>query len=148
AQTAAPARPVPPAAPTPRGGRRRRAVPGQDDLFDAPPAAAAAPDPAWVDTLLASPAYAAQKRLAARIAPADEELRRFLLALDSRGGKLSKSALAQRLGLPMVRIEGFLSAVRRVLNVDRSAVISVDPAAGTVELNLSLLRVQFQLEAG
>jgi hypothetical protein len=35
-----------------------------------------------------------------------------------------------------------------VLNVDRSAVISVDPAAGTVELNLSLLRVQFQLEAG
>jgi hypothetical protein len=91
--------------------------------------------------------YAEQKQLAARIAPADEELRRFLLALESRGGKLSKTALAQRLGLPLVRIGGFLSAVRRVLNVDRAGVVSVDEAAGVVELNRSLLDVQFQLKA-
>jgi hypothetical protein len=145
------ASPEPPATPVPavpRTGRRRMAAPGQDDLFAAPPAPAAPAEPAWVDALLSSPVYAAQKRLAARIAPTDEDLRRFLLALDSRGGKLGKTALAQRLGLPMVRIEGFLSAVRRVLNVDRSAVVAVDPAAGMVELNLSLLRVQFQLEAG
>jgi len=140
--------PAPPATPAPRGGRRRKAAPGQDDLFDVPPPPAAPSEPPWVGALLASPVYAAQRRLAARIAPADEELRRFLLALDSRGGKLGKSALAQRLGLPMIRIEGFLSAVRRVLNVDRSAIVAVDPAAGTVELNLSLLRVQFQLGAG
>jgi hypothetical protein len=148
AQPPAPARPDPPAAPAPRGGRRRKLAPGQDDLFDAHPSAAVPSEPVWVYTLLASPVYAAQKRLAARIAPADEELRRFLLALDSRGGKLSKTALAQRLGLPLVRIEGFLSAVRRVLNVDRSAIVAVDPAAGTVELNLSLLRLQFQLGEG
>ncbi|NCC41479.1 MAG: hypothetical protein EOM21_19050 [Gammaproteobacteria bacterium] len=80
------------------------------------------------------------------MAPTDDDLRRFLLALDSRGGKLGKSALAQRLGLPMIRIEGFLSLARRVLNVDRAAVIAVDSTTGTVELNLPLLRLQFQLE--
>lgn len=80
------------------------------------------------------------------MAPTDDDLRRFLLALDSRGGKLGKSALAQRLGLHMIRIEGFLSLARRVLNVDRAAVIAVDPTTGTVELNLPLLRLQFQLE--
>jgi hypothetical protein len=47
--------------------------------------------------------------------------------------------------MPMVRIGGFLSAVRRVLNVDRSAVVSIDEAAGEVELNRGLLDLQFQL---
>jgi hypothetical protein len=124
-------------------GKRRKAPGPQGDLFLAlatPPA-----DDGWVERLLASAVYAEQKRLAARIAPADEDLRRFLLALDSRGGKLGKTALAQRLGMPMVRIGGFLSAVRRVLNVDRSPVVSIDEAAGEVELNRGLLDIQFQI---
>jgi hypothetical protein len=121
----------------------RKATGPQGDLFLAlatPPV-----DPGWVERLLTSPVYAEQKRLAARIAPADEDLRRFLLALDSRGGKLGKTALAQRLGMPMVRIGGFLSAVRRVLNVDRSAVVAIDEAAGEVEFNRELLDLQFHL---
>ncbi|NCA69212.1 MAG: BREX-2 system phosphatase PglZ, partial [Sphingobacteriia bacterium] len=130
----------------PRAGRRRKTAPGQDDLFATQTPAPAPSEPPWLDALLASPVYAAQKRLAARMAPTDDDLRRFLLALDSRGGKLGKSALAQRLGLPMIRIEGFLSLARRVLNVDRAAVIAVDSTTGTVELNLPLLRLQFQLE--
>ncbi len=138
--------PEPAAVQTPRDGRRRKTTPGQDDLFAIQTPAATPSEPPWLDALLASPVYAAQKRLAARMAPTDDDLRRLLLALDSRGGKLGKSALAQRLGLPMIRIEGFLSLARRVLNVDRAAVIAVDSTTGTVELNLPLLRLQFQLE--
>jgi hypothetical protein len=44
-----------------------------------------------------------------------------------------------------MRIGGFLSGARRVLNVDQSAVLSVDEASGTVELNQGLLAVQFQI---
>jgi hypothetical protein len=129
-------------APVP-SGKRRKAPGPQGDLFL--PLAIPPADDHWVEQLLASAVYAEQKRLAARIAPADEDLRRFLLALDSRGGKLGKTALAQRLGMPMVRIGGFLSAVRRVLNVDRAAVVSIDEAAGEVELNRGLLDLQFQI---
>lgn len=125
-------------------GKRPKAAPCHDDLFATPPPVSLADS--WAERLLASPIYAEQKRLAARIAPGDEDLRRFLLALDSRGGKLGKTALAQRLGMPLVRIGGFLSAVRRVLNLDRAAVVIVDEAAGTVELNRNLLEVQFQLD--
>ena len=125
-------------------GKRRKAPTPQADLFPTVPAQPAAD--AWVDRLLASPVYAEQKRLAARIAPVDDELRRFLLALDGRGGKLSKTALAQRLGMPLVRIGGFLSAVRRVLNVDRAGVVTVDEAAAVVELSRGLLDAQFQLK--
>jgi hypothetical protein len=40
---------------------------------------------------------------------------------------------------------GMLSAVRRMLNVDQAAVLTVDEAAGVVELNIALLQQQFQL---
>ena len=140
-QAQAPAAPRTAPAPTP--GRRRKGSERQTELVLTPTPGSAGAD--WVDRLLASPVYADQRRLAARIAPGEADLRRFLLALDSRGGKLGKTALAQRLGMPMVRIGGFLSAVRRVLNVDRSAVVSVDEAAGVVELNRDLLDIQFHL---
>jgi hypothetical protein len=38
-----------------------------------------------------------------------------------------------------------LSAARRVLNVDQAAVLQVDEAAGTVELNRVLLMQQFRI---
>ncbi len=66
--------------------------------------------------------YQQQKQLAARVAPMDQDMRRLLEMLDSRGGKLSKAALAQRLDLPLVRLSGFVNAARRVLNVDQSGI--------------------------
>ncbi|MCW5587259.1 MAG: hypothetical protein KIS75_14090, partial [Chromatiales bacterium] len=57
----------------------------------------------------------------------------------------SKTALAHRLSLPEVRVGGLLSAVRRLLNVDQAAVLSVDETTGTIELNLALLQQQFRL---
>jgi hypothetical protein len=72
-------------------------------------------------------------------------MRLLLEALSERGGKLSRAALANWLSLAEVRMGGLLSAVRRMLNVDQAPVLTVDEAAGSVELNLTLLRQQFRL---
>jgi hypothetical protein len=47
--------------------------------------------------------------------------------------------------MPLVRVSGFVNAARRVLNVDQSAVLSLDETSGIVELNRELLGVQFRL---
>lgn len=99
----------------------------------------------WIGDLLASPIYASQRQLAARVALQDDKMRLLLEALAERGGKLPRAALANRLALAEVRMGGLLSAVRRVLNVDQAAVLSVDEAAGSVNLNITLLLQQFQL---
>ena len=102
----------------------------------------------WIDALLASAVYASQRQLAARVALPEPQMRRLLEALAERGDKLSRAALAQRMAQPEIRMGGLLSAVRRVLNVDRAEVLSVDDASGTVELNRTLLIQQFQLPDG
>lgn len=130
---------------TPSRPVARKALPGQSDMFSAPPEIRDAPSEDWIARLLASPVYASQRQLAARVAVADDKMRLLLAALDERGGKLSRAALAQRLTLPEIRLGGFLSAVRRVLNVDQALVLAVDDSAGTVELNRALLDEQFRL---
>ena len=125
------------------------AATAQDQLFDA----TLAPIPEtstlqvqdWITTLLQSPLYASQRALAARVALPDDQVRALLNALTERGGKLSKAALAQRVSAPEMRLTGMLSAARRVLNVDQAAVLQVDEAAGTVELNRVLLMQQFRI---
>lgn len=131
-----------------RSSVRRPVAEGQGALFEldlpmqAPPAPAAGH---WVDALLASETYAAQRRLAARVALPDEQMRLLLVALEQRGGKLSRTAAAQRLAVPEMRLSGILAAVRRVLNVDQAPVIELDETAGMIELNQSLLMKQFRL---
>ena len=148
-----PAEPIAGTAPVKRAAPRR-AVPDpqpQAALFgpdEAPILVQHAPaaDPIdWIAALLASPVYASQRQLAARVALPDTQMRRLLEALAERGGKLSRAALAQRLGVPEMRLGGLLSAVRRLLNVDQSAVLVVDETAGTVDLNRPLLLQQFVL---
>lgn len=122
---------------------------GQPQLFapdELPPAPAPAPaSPDWISTLLSGSIYASQRQLAARVALPDDKMRLLLTALSERGGKLSRTALAQRLSLPEIRLGGMLSAVRRMLNVDQAPVLMVDDATGTVELNITLLLQQFRL---
>ncbi len=103
------------------------------------------PSSDWVSELLASAVYASQRQLAARVALPDDQMRRILRALDERGGKLGKAALAQRLALPEMRVAGVLSVARRLLNVDQTAILTVDESAGVVDLNRELLMLQFQL---
>ncbi len=99
----------------------------------------------WIALLLSSSIYASQKQLAARVALPDDKMRLLLVSLSDRGGKLTRAALSQRLGLPEVRLGGLLSAVRRMLNVDQALVLTVDESAGTVELNQTLLMKQFRV---
>jgi hypothetical protein len=123
---------------------RKPAAKGQAELFEGVEPRAT---PDWITMLFEATTYRQQKRLAARVAPEDHDMRRLLEALQGRGGKLSKAALAQRLGLPLVRMSGFVNAARRVLNVDQSAVLSLDETNAVVELNRELLDIQFQLKS-
>jgi hypothetical protein len=148
---AAPQTPLLPKTAAPKASTRRKAaVPeAQDQLFDVTLAPIPEPPPTqaqdWIAALLQSPLYASQRALASRVAPPDEQMRALLNALTERGGKLSRAALAQRVSSPEMRLTGMLSAARRVLNVDQAAVLQVDEAAGTVELNRVLLMQQFRL---
>jgi PglZ domain len=136
-----------------RSNRKKPAQPeGQAELFAPQEAPAPAPPPTapavaqdWVAELLASPVYVSQRQLAARVALPDATMRQLLEALAQRGGKLSRTALANRLAQPEVRMGGLLSAARRVLNVDQATVLSMDDSTGLVTLNLALLHQQFQL---
>jgi len=148
--TAGPAAPGPVAKPAPK----RVAVPpaGQPALFGAgelpvPQQSPPAPVADWVAAVFASAAYASQRQLAARVALPDTQMRLVLLSLDERGGKLTRSALAQRLAVPELRLAGILSAARRMLNIDQAPVLTVDEAAGMVELNRALLVQQFRAGA-
>jgi hypothetical protein len=102
----------------------------------------------WIDAVLNSPIYASQHALAARVAPPPEQMRKLLAALDERGGKLSRAALAQKLGLPEVRLNGMLSGARRILNVDQASVLVQDEASATVEIKRTLLLQQFEIKQG
>jgi hypothetical protein len=135
----------------PRPARKPGKPPqAQVSLFDAlpepEPVLAATVD--WIEALMASPNYAAQKQLAARVALDDALMRALLSALEQRGGKLGWTALAQKMRLPELRLSGALSAARRVLNLDQAPVLSLDEASRTVELNRALLDQQFQLKSG
>jgi hypothetical protein len=120
----------------------------QDDelpLFATPPRAKP-PIEDWISRLFSSGSYLAQRQLASRGAPRDEDVRKVLEALTGRAGKMTRVALAQKLDMPLVRLPGVLSAVKRVLNIDQSQVLNMDEAVDVVELNITLLRKQFRLD--
>lgn len=141
-----------PQSPTTAAGRRRPPEPApQADLFTPPPPVAApreqrVTEPPWISALFTSTAYEAQRRLAGRGAPPDDQMRALLLALTARGGRLSRNALAQALSQPTLRIGGIVSAARRLVNLDQAQVLIVD--GDDVVLDERRLKVQFELEGG
>ena len=127
---------------------RRREPAEQPGLFAnldprSPARPAAEVAPAWIATLLASPAYKAQRRLASRGAPADEQIQALVTALAVRGGKLSQSGLATAMAVPQLRVPGLVNAASRVLNLDQSQVLRIDDS--DVVLDIALLSSQFEL---
>jgi hypothetical protein len=99
----------------------------------------------WIERLLSSPVFAAQRRVAGRRAPDDQLVRALLAALEAHRGRMARRLLVQVLGEPEFRCRGILTEVQRLLNVDGDQVIAVDDIAGTVALNRRLLNTQFQL---
>jgi hypothetical protein len=109
------------------------------------PEAGAETRPNWIAALLACPLFGQQKRLGGRTVPADELFGKLLAALDGAGGKMTATALARRVGMPLFRLRGLLAVVQRVLNVEGYAVLRRDESSDTVELNRDLLLSQFEL---
>lgn len=104
-------------------------------------------EPEWIDGLMTSALMVAQRQLASRVALPEERIRAILAALDERGGKLTRTALAKRIGIPPMRVGGMISALRRLLNVEGYPVLSVDEQSDTVALNRRQLFTQFGLSA-
>jgi hypothetical protein len=118
------------------------------DGTPSPPAAVReeAPPP-WIEALLVCERYAEQKQLTSgRGLPPDQEVRRLLVALADRGGRMTRTALSQRLGVPWVRLAGLVVAIRRLLNVDGLQVLELDDHSETIILNRPLLLQQFELK--
>ncbi|MBK6942982.1 MAG: BREX-2 system phosphatase PglZ [Planctomycetes bacterium] len=117
-------------------------------LFDTVTTVSASSSPAgidWVSAMLASKSYAQQLRLAGRAAPAADRIRATLEALANAGCTLTRAALSRQLDLPLVRLNGVLTQLRKILNVDGYDVLSIDGESDTVRLDLKLLETQFEL---
>ncbi len=106
-----------------------------------------AADPSWLVALLNSALYAERRAVAGRMALPDNHVRGALLALNARGGTLTRASLAATLDLPPIRVNGIVAALRRLLNVDGYPVLTVDEAGDTISLNRELLAVQFELNS-
>ena len=101
--------------------------------------------PAWIQQLVDSEVFAAQQRLAGRLAPPLKTLREALVALEARRGRVPKRILAQAIQAPEFRLRGILAGLQRLLNVDGYQVLSVEEETETVLLDIALLKKQFQL---
>jgi len=131
------AKPKPPSRP----GEQGRLFPTDEEIA----AEEETGEPEWVDRLMTSELMGVQRQLASRVALPEERIRVILAALDERGGKLTRPALAKRIGVPPMRLGGMISALRRLLNVEGYPVLSVDEQSDTVELNRKQLFTQFGL---
>ncbi|GGL87819.1 hypothetical protein GCM10010129_34560 [Streptomyces fumigatiscleroticus] len=163
------------AAPSGPGKKQSRSKPSKtqvelaethDSLFDVAevPASPAAPEPsqgaelqaaqdrgrpadALVAQLFASDALRSQAELLAR-RPQEREMAKFqkaVAALIDAGGTLPVTALAQRVGHPTGRADGFAAVLRQLLNYDGVQVLETLPDGRTVRLHAGLLREQFGL---
>ncbi|MEU8403836.1 BREX-2 system phosphatase PglZ [Nonomuraea sp. NPDC048892] len=101
------------------------------------------PADALVDALLASEIFRAQVSLLARKPPMDKVEAAVRALTDT--GALPVTALAQRVGYPAGRADGFAAVLRQLLNYDGVQVLETLPDGRTLRLNTGLLRDQFEL---
>jgi hypothetical protein len=99
----------------------------------------------WIDHVLSSPIFAAQRRMAGRRALDNGTMAGFLTVLDQHYDSISQRVLAQALGQPDLRIRGMLVVLQRLLIVEGYQVVAIDEVTGSIELNRPLLAKQFQL---
>jgi hypothetical protein len=121
-----------------RTGKKRDSNAPMLPIFDTLPARAD-----WVSSLLASSVFADQMAtFAGRLKP--EQVEKAIKVLADRKFVLLKSAFSHQMGMPGLRIDGFIASLQRILNVEGYPVLSVD-ASQTIRLNLPMLREQFEL---
>ncbi len=113
------------------------------------PVTPSAETPTWLEQVFATPDFAIQKKLVSRGYAGDDLFKRLLAQLDTRGGKMTKPAIARAIGYPPFRMTGLLSQAQRLFNVDGYPVITVDIESDTVSFERRTMLVQFGIpEAG
>ena len=120
-------------------------------LFDEPAPAVAVPaagrptSTGWVDAVLGSPIYPAQRKKG-RLRLTDDQVRALLVALDGFGGDpVDQARLAELAREPVARINGFVGQLQKLCNVDGYPVVS--RSGVEVSLDRELLLRQFGGEA-
>lgn len=104
------------------------------------------PSAAWLERLLASQGYKDQKAFVRRHAPEDDLVRRCLSALDASGGIMTPAAYSKAADVPAARLDGLISRMQRLLNVDGYEILTFSRAENRIELNVSKLKRQFDLD--
>ncbi|MGO9462827.1 MAG: BREX-2 system phosphatase PglZ, partial [Isosphaeraceae bacterium] len=101
---------------------------------------------AWIDRLLSSQAYKVQKDSVRRHAPEDEIVRRCLIALDAQSGIMTPAAFAKAADVRAGSLDGLIAKMQRVINVDGYEILTFSRNENRVELNVTKLLRQFDLE--
>jgi len=100
----------------------------------------------WIDKLISSQAYKSQKEFVRRHAPDDEIVKRCLQALATQGGIMTPVAFAKAADVRAGGLDGLIAKIQRVLNVDGYEILTFSRNENRVELNISKLLRQFDLE--
>lgn len=134
----APAATAPAKQSAPKVPKQRR----PESLFDIPQDAAPA---TLVDRLLATELFGIQHKGTARRLDL-EKIKAALTALQEAHWHLPLPALAQEIGYPTVRANGFAATLGQILNVDNYPVLQVLDNGRSVKLDVALLKEQFGLK--
>lgn len=124
-----------------------------DALFDVLPVSGQPVQPApvaaeetLVDRLVETTLFQAQVELLARKPnPTAMERIRKAVGILVEAGTLPATALAQRVGHPSGRADGFAAVLRQLLNYDGVQVLQTLPDGRTLRLDIALLHEQFEL---
>jgi hypothetical protein len=96
--------------------------------------------------VISSAVYRRQRTRAARLAISDTQIEKLLAALlAAPGNRVDAESAASALDVATVQLTGAISQVKRLLNVEQYAVLSLDPDGVTVVLDPTLLAEQFEV---
>ena len=115
-------------------------------LFDEDPGDSTPSGPTLGALVVANSVYGDQRKLLSRLPIRDIQVSALLDALARAAGqRLPRVVVASTLGVPAFRVDGALSQIRQLLNVEGYEVIGLDPDGQTVVLDERLLREQFEV---
>lgn len=102
--------------------------------------------PIWIDQLLETAVLKQQRALAGRSSLSDEEVAEFLVLMDAGNGVVAIEVIREALDIGPARCRSKLAALAKLLNIDAYPVLRIEDD-GTVRLDRSLVRSQFEVEA-
>ena len=100
----------------------------------------------WVEKLIDSQAYKDQKAKIKRHPLDDSVVAASLEALVSNGTIMTPIAFAKAAKVTAARLDGMMAQLKRILNVDGYPIITMHRAENKVELNVTKLKRQFDIE--